>query len=261
MTTPSRRDLLAMSAPVAASVLIAATMPVAQASERLPIKAIGLDGFTTFDPRPVVARAQVYFPGKGAELGNLWRTRQFEYTWLRTLMGRYADFWQVTEEALVFAAAALQLDLTAEKRDGLMQAFLEIKPWPDAVPALRALHAAGIRLAFLSNLTAAMLDAAASNAGLDDILEPHLTTDRVRAFKPDPRAYQMGIDGFRLRREEIAFAAFGGWDAAGAKSFSYRTYWINRMGAPVEQLGLTPDWTGATLAEMADNILSEARSG
>lgn len=256
----SRRALLAITAPAVAG-LITATNGRVLAEERPTIKAIGLDGFTTFDPRPVVIRAEAYFPGKGAELRNLWRNRQFEYAWLRTLMGRYADFWQVTEEALVFATAALRLDLTAEKRDGLMQAFLEIKAWPDAVPALERLHAAGIRLAFLSNLTAAMLDAAARNAGLDAILEPHLTTDRVRAFKPDPRAYQMGIDGFGLRREEIAFAAFGGWDAAGATSFGYRTYWVNRAGTPVEALGFTPDWTGATLAEMADAILLAGTPG
>lgn len=254
----SRRELLAAAAPIAAGIITASSAP-AWAGVRPTIKAIGLDGFTTFDPRPVVARAEGYFPGKGTELGNLWRTRQFEYTWLRTLMDRYADFWQVTEEALVFAANSLRLDLTAEKRDGLMQAFLDIKAWPDAVPALQRLHEAGIRLAFLSNLTAAMLDAAVRNSRLDGLFEPHLTTDRVRAFKPDPRAYQMGIDGFGLRHDEIAFAAFGGWDAAGAKSFGYTTFWVNRAGTPVEELGFTPDWTGATLSEMADALLSEMK--
>lgn len=250
-----RRTFLSMAAPGAAALMLASSARAGEAGSPL-VRAIGLDGFTTFDPRPVAARAEAYFPGKGAELSALWRTRQFEYTWLRTLMGRYADFRQVTEDALIFAAESLKLDLAGETRDGLMQAFLELKPWPDAVEALRRLRRAGVRLAFLSNLGAGTLDALVKNAGLEGVVEPHLSTDRVRAFKPDPRAYQMGIDAFGLPREQIGFAAFGGWDAAGAKSFGYTTFWVNRAGTPVERLGVTPDWTGDTLAEMADAVLS-----
>lgn len=251
----SRRTFLTVAAPGAAGAIFASNS-LGRAADKPTTKAIALDGFTTFDPRPVVVLAEQYFPGKGAELGNVWRTRQFEYTWLRTLMGRYANFWQVTEDALVFAANSLKLDLTTGKRSGLMQAFLEIKAWPDAVPALEALKSAGIRLAFLSNLTAPMLDAAVRNSGLEGILEPHLTTDRVNVFKPDPRAYQMAIDAFGLLRQEITFAAFGGWDAAGAKTFGYTTFWVNRAKTTVEELGVAPDWIGSTLGEMADFILS-----
>lgn len=190
------------------------------------------------------------FPGKGAELGSAWRTRQFEYAWLRTLMGRYANFWQVTEEALVFAANTLKLDLTAEKRAHLMQAYLEIKAWPDALPALQLLRDANIRMAVLSNFTAPMLDAAVKNSGLEGIFEPHLSTDRVSAYKPDSRAYQMAIDAFGLKREEIAFAAFGGWDVAGAKAFGYPTFWVNRQNVPVEELGVAPDAIGTSLADL-----------
>ena len=92
-----------------------------------------------------------------------------------------------------------------------MQAYLELKSYPDALPALKSLREAGIRLAFLSNLTPYMLDRAIKSSGLEGIFEPSLSTDRVRVYKPDPRAYQMGIDAFNLRREEILFAAFGGW--------------------------------------------------
>ena len=88
------------------------------------------------------------------------------------------------------------------------------------------------------------------------MFEPHLSTDQVRAFKPDPRAYQMGIDAFGLRREEIAFAAFGGWDAAGARAFGYPTFWVNRMNAPVEELGVAPDGIGANLHDLAHFVMS-----
>jgi 2-haloacid dehalogenase len=184
-------------------------------------------------------------------LSNAWRTRQFEYTWLRTLTGSYVDFWHVTEDALVFSAKLLKLELAVEKREQLLHAFLTIKAWPDALQALKSLKASGIRMAFLSNFTPAMLDAAVQNSGLQGIFEPHLSTDRVRAYKPDPRAYQMGVDAFGLKREEIAFAAFGGWDAAGAKAFGYRTFWVNRMNLPIEELGFAPDAIGATLQDLA----------
>jgi 2-haloacid dehalogenase len=233
--------------------LAAAAMLATQrtlAADRPRIKAIAFDGFPIIDPRPVVARAESLFPGKGVALGNAWRTRQFEYTWLRTLGGKYADFWQVSEAALVFAAKALKLEMSADQRDQLMQTYLTLKAWPDVAPALRQLKAAGIRMAFLSNFTAGMLDAAIRNSGLEGLLEPHLSTDRVRAFKPDPRAYQMGLDSFAMTKEEIAFAAFAGWDVAGAKWFGYPTFWVNRLNAPVEELGVLPDATGTTLADL-----------
>jgi 2-haloacid dehalogenase len=114
---------------------------------------------------------------------------------------------------------------------------------------------AGIRMAFLSNLTETMLDAAVKNSGLEGYFEPHLSTDRVKAFKPDPRAYQMGLDAFKLAKEEIVFAAFAGWDAAGAKWFGYPTFWVNRMSAPVEELDVMPDGIGSGMADLVKFVL------
>ncbi len=180
---------------------------------------------------------------------DLWRSRQFEYTWLRTLSRRYVDFRQITQEALVFAATATKLDLTADKRDRLMQTFLELKAWPDVAPALRDLKAKGIRMAFLANPTAKMFDAVIRNSGPEGLLEEHLSTDRVQAYKPDPRAYRMGLDAFGLAREEIAFAASASWDASGAKAFGYPAFWVNRAYLPAEVLGVAPDATGAGMAD------------
>jgi 2-haloacid dehalogenase len=134
-------------------------------------KAIAFDGFPIIDPRPVFARVEEIFPGKGQELSNAWRIRQFEYTWLRTLGGRYIDFWQVTEQSLVFAAKVQQIDLSAGQRDQLMQTYLKLKVWPDVAPALQQLRDAGIRMAFLANLTDAMLDAVVRNSGLEGYFE------------------------------------------------------------------------------------------
>src|SRR5690349_11859332 len=159
---------------------------------RKRIKGVVFDGFPIIDPRPIAARAEELFPGKGDKLMSAWRTRQFEYTWLRTLSGHYVDFWQTTENALVFAAQSEGVVLSDDSRQRLMATYLELKAWPDAHAALESLRSAGIRVAFLSNFTARMLDAAVNNSGLQGIFEPHLSTDRVRLFKPHPRAYEMG---------------------------------------------------------------------
>ncbi len=229
--------------------LAAAGMVGAEEGSR--IKAIAFDAFVIFDPRPIMILTEELFPGRGAEFGNTWRTRQFEYTWLRTLTGHYADFWQVTGEALSFTAKLLNLDLTAVKRDRLMGAFLRLKAWPDVLPTLTALGGAGLRMAFLADLSAEMLDTNIRSAGLDGLFGDHLSTDRVRAFKPDPRTYRMAVESFKLKREEIVFAAFGGWDAAGAKRFGYPTFWCNRLNLPIEELGVVPDRVGSNTIDLA----------
>ena len=236
--------------------LAAATLatPAAWAAAR-PFKAIAFDGFVITDPRPVFAKTEELFADKGRALNEAWRTRIFEYTWLRTVGGHYADFWHVIEDALLVAARASKVELSADQRDALMQTWLTLKAWPDVAPALKQLKAAGIRMAFLANPTAKMLDAVMTNSGLEDVFEPHLSTDKVNAFKPDPRAYQMGIDAFRLAKEDVAFAAFAGWDAAGAKWFGYPTFWVNRMNAPAEELGMMPDGIGAGMADLAKFVL------
>jgi len=225
--------------------------PVMAALSNRNVKAIALDGLAVFDSRPVAALAERIFPGRGEEVSALWRKQQFEYTWLRTLGQKYVDFFQVTEEALTFACKSLKLELTATDNDRLMQSHLELKAWPDALPALRKLKAKGLRMAFLSNFTITMLDRAVRNSGLEGLFESHMSTDRVRAFKPDPRAYEMAINSFGLRKDEIAFAAFGGWDATGAKWFGYPTFWVNRAHAAAEELNVLPDGTGMDLNDLA----------
>jgi 2-haloacid dehalogenase len=251
----NRRGFLNLAAGGVATALFRSTLD-ARAATSSKIKAVAFDAFTTFDPRPVFALADRLFPGRGAELSNAWRIRQFEYQWLRALSGRYADFWQATEEALVFAAKLLKLDLSTENRERLMEAYLELKAWPDAAPALRSLRDLGVRLALLSNATLDMLDAWIHNSGLENTYEYVLSTNKIRTYKPDPRAYQMGVDAFGLKLEEIAFAAFGGWDVAGAKWFGYTTFWVNRLDLPVGELGVAPDGMGGSLAELVAFVQS-----
>ena len=224
----------------------------ANGSLKSPVKAIAFDAFAIFDPRPIFALAERLFPGKGADLSNEWRTRQFEYTWLRVVTQRYDDFWQVTQEALDFAADKTKLRLGSEQRSQLMNAYLELKPWPEVVPVLKSLKESRFRLTFLSNFTTGMLETNIKNAGLAEYFEQVLSTDQAKTYKPDPHAYQLATDALKLERQEILFVAFAGWDAAGAKVFGYPTFWANRQKLPAERLGAVPDATGDSLAHLLE---------
>jgi 2-haloacid dehalogenase len=249
-----RRELLKLaSGALAATGLIAYGAP---SFAGVKAKAIAFDAFPIFDPRPVFTLAEELYPGRGVELSNEWRARQFEYAWLRTLEGQYADFWTVTQDALTFATGKLGIVRDAEKFSQLRNAYLNLKPWPDVVPALKLMKDSGIRLGLLSNFTDRMLTSCIAASSLDGMFEQVLSTDRVKAFKPDPRAYEMGVESFALRREDIVFAAFAGWDAAGAKTFGYPTFWVNRVNATSEELGVAPDGTGRTLRELTSFALA-----
>ncbi len=254
--TMNRRTFIHLAAGSVAAGLTGRTR-TAQAATAGRYQAVAFDAFPVFDPRPVFKLADTLFPGKGAELGTAWRTRQFEYQWLRALGGQYADFWQATEDALVFAATSLQLDLGADKRAQLMQAYLQLNAWPDALPALRALKESGLRLAFLSNMTRAMLETNIRHAGLDSLFEQVISTDQIRSYKPDPRAYALGMKSLGLEREQILFVPFAGWDVAGAKWYGYPTFWVNRLKSPAESLGVSADATGAGLDELVRFVLPE----
>jgi 2-haloacid dehalogenase len=159
------------------------------------------------------------------------RARQFDYAWLRVVAGDYADFWRCTEDALRYAASSLRLDLTTERRERLMNAHLDLRPWPDVTSALALLRRSGVRLGLLSNFTELMLKASIRSSRLEGVFEHVLSTDQVQTYKPAPRAYQLGVDALGLEREQILFAAFAGWDASGAKRFGYPTFWVNRLDA------------------------------
>jgi len=249
----NRRQLLKLMAGGAATGFFT-TSALVQAATRPGIKAIAFDAFPIFDPRPIFVLVEALFPEKGKELGNAWRIRQFEYQWLRALSGQYVDFWQATEDSLLFAAKQLKLEISTEKRERLMNAYLDLRPWPDVVPALRLLRKSKIRLIFLSNMTSGMLARNINNSGIGGYFEHVISTDSAKTYKPDPRAYQLGVDALTLKREEIAFAAFAGWDVAGAKWFGYPVFWVNRAGFPDEELGVTPDGTGKNLNQLVDFI-------
>lgn len=241
---------------VLAIMTFAGSVGSSQAGPGPKIKAVVFDAFVIFDPRPIPALAERLFPGKGAELAAAWRTRQFEYTWIRTVSGDYKDFWEVSADALVYAAKAQKLDLTPEKKGQLMAALKGLRPWPDVMVNLKALKEKGLGLAFLTNLSPGMLDEDIRSSALEGLFDHNLSTDKVRSYKPASKAYQLGVDAFHLRKDEILFVAFAGWDAAGARTFGYPTFWVNRLQLPMEELSEKPNGEGAGLADVVNFLKS-----
>ncbi len=193
---------------------------------------------TLFDVHSVIEAGRVVTSDPQA-LSTLWRQKQLEYTWLLSLMGRYEDFWAVTERALRFALA--RLGLAAGERDVrvLMDAYLSLACFPEVRPALAQLAAAP--LAILSNGSPRMLEAVVRANGLETVLRHVLSVDAVGVYKPSPRVYELGPRALGLPAREVLFVSSNAWDVAGAKAFGYRACWCNRAGSPMESLDLTPD--------------------
>ena len=219
------------------------------------IKACVFDAYgTLFDVHSAVDVHSARLGQQAEAISATWRSKQLEYTWLRSLMGRHADFWEVTGEALEFALESHGIDIhTATQsglREALMQAYLQLLPYPEATSALEMLRQRGFRMAILSNGTPDMLDAAINNAGMQGIFEAVLSVESVGIYKPDPRVYQLAVDQLALPREHILFLSSNGWDVSGAKSFGFQTFWVNRAGVPIERLGSEPDAILDNLSEL-----------
>jgi 2-haloacid dehalogenase len=193
---------------------------------------------TLFDVHSVVGRCNELFAGRGAALSQLWRTKQLEYTWLRSLMGRYEDFAAVTRGALRYATAALGLECDAAVEAALIDEYLRLAPYPEVPTVLKELR--DRRLAILSNGSPAMLRAVVGNAGLQAVFEAVMSVDSLRIFKPHPSVYHLAVDRLQVPREHIAFVSSNFWDVSGATSFGLRTFWVNRSGARPDELGLRP---------------------
>jgi 2-haloacid dehalogenase len=204
---------------------------------------------TLFDPASVARVAADALGARAPALADLWRGKQLQYTWLRGLGGRHADFWQVTGEALDFALQSLAIDVPG-LRERLMQAYLSVAAYPEVAATLRTLKARGLRLAILSNGTPAMLQAAAEHAGIADAFDAILSVEQVGVFKPHPAVYALAASHFALPAEKICFLSSNGWDAYSAKAFGFRVLWCNRFAQAAERIPETPDGEIITLAEL-----------
>jgi len=216
------------------------------------IKACVFDAYgTLFDVHSAVGNHRSRLGDLADQVSILWRTKQLEYTWLRSLMGHHADFWKVTQDALVFAFDMHGIDNPDLHRD-LMEAYLNLDCYPEVPEALSVLKNRGFKLAILSNGTPAMLEAAVKNSGLGDLIQENFSVEDVNRFKPDPRVYQLAVEGLNVRPEKIVFQSSNAWDAAGASAFGFKVAWVNRFGQKKERLPGNPDVEIKHLGELPD---------
>jgi 2-haloacid dehalogenase len=196
--------------------------------------------------------------GKRAEdISAQWRTKQVEYAWLRSLMGRYADFSKVTADALDYVLAANGI-ANEQLRERLLAHYNTLAAYPDAAGCLQKLKNTGLRTGILSNGSPSMLAAAVSSAGLGALLDYVLSVDTVQIYKPSPQVYQLAVNAFGLEPESIAFVSGNGWDCAGAASFGFQVVHVNRSGQPEERLGSQPRAHVADLTEASSQVLKMA---
>ena len=203
------------------------------------MRALVFDAYgTLFDVLSVTSLCERLFPGSGSALAVTWRTKQLQYSLLRSMMDRYADFWQVTQDALAYSTRALQLELTEHKRVQLMDAYRTLHAFADVKPGLEQLKSAGLRLAILSNGAPQMLESATRSAGIADLLDAVISVDEIRVFKPSPRVYGLAAARLSVPVSDIGFVSSNGWDVAGATSAGLTAFWIQRTAAdPPEELG------------------------
>ena len=214
------------------------------------IKACVFDAYgTLFDVHSAVGKHRERLGEIADQVSAVWRTKQLEYTWLRSLMGRHADFWQVTRDALEFAFemhAVKDSELSAD----LMDAYLQLTCYPEVPEALSELNKRGFVIAILSNGTPAMLEAAVKNSRLEEIIPLIFSVETAGIFKPDPRVYQIAVDELRVKPEEIVFQSSNAWDAAGAAAYGFKVAWVNRFGQSPERLPGKPHVEIKNLSEL-----------
>lgn len=214
------------------------------------VRACVFDAYgTVFDFASAAARCPDIPEDRRVALTTLWRDKQLQYTWLRTLQGRYVDFWQVTGDALDFALDSLSIH-SPRLRETLMDLYQTLAAFPEVREVLLSLRQSGFITAILSNGSPAMLDAAVSGAGLEGLFDAVLSADAVGAFKSHPKVYQYALDQLGMPASDISFLSSNGWDAYAASDFGMRVVWCNRYGQQRERLPGSPDHEIRTLAEL-----------
>jgi 2-haloacid dehalogenase len=218
----------------------------------MDVDAVAFDLYGTLLEVASVGRAAAEVTDDAAALVELWRTKQLEYTWLRSLMGRYQNFWATTGDALDYSLDRLGIVADDATRSRLLGAWLDVRPYPEVPEALEAL--APRRLGVLSNGNPDMLEAGLAAAGIRDRLHHVLSVDELGIYKPHPSVYELALKAFDLPAERILFVSSNAWDAAGAKAFGLPVAWVNRTGAPLERLGAPPDLVVADLTQLPARV-------
>lgn len=208
---------------------------------------------TLFDLNLLAETCRDRLGDKAAAFADLWRRKQLEYSWLRSLMGRHSDFWHVTGDGLDYAMAAFGL-ADPVLRSRLMEAYMQPRAFPEVPAMLARLRAGGLKTAILSNGTPAMLTSGVAVAGLERQFDAVLSVERAGIYKPHPSAYKLASDHFGLPARNILFLSGNGWDVAGASAFGFRVLWVNRAGAAPDHLPARPDGEIKNLSKLPQHL-------
>lgn len=193
-------------------------------------RAVAFDAYgTLFDVHSATAKESKALGDKADPVSQLWRQKQLEYTWLRSLMGRYVDFWQVTRDGLDFALATYEVQ-DEDLAERLLQLYLRLDAYPDVKPLLEALKKGGRTAAILTNAEPKMIQAAVASSGLDTALDRILSAEPLRIFKPHPSVYELAVKQLKVHARELCFVSTNSWDARGAADFGFQVVWLNRFG-------------------------------
>lgn len=218
------------------------------------VKACVFDAYgTLFDIHAPTDSIASELGDKAKPLSEMWRGKQLQYTWLRSLMGKYAPFWQITGEALDYALAAHDID-DDDIRSRLMDLYMKLAAYPDAVSTLEKLKEAGYATGVLSNGSPDMLGAAVEASGLEPLLDHVLSVQDVGIFKPAPQVYQMAVDTFGVTRDEICFVSANSWDGWAAADYGFQVAHLNRFGQPKENLPGEPKVFLKSLSELPPEL-------
>ena len=225
------------------------------------ISAVAFDAYgTLFDVHSVASLAEQLFPGRGTELSQLWRQKQLEYSWLRTLSERYAPFAAITRDALRFSARRLGLALGEADEDRLMKQYASLSAFPENLAALRSLRDTGLPLAILTNGDPDMVAISVRSAGMQGLFDHVLSAHDVGCFKTRREVYALAPAAFDCNAERILFVSSNAWDAIAATWFGFQTFWVNRSGAPLDELGTAPSASGHRLTDVVDHVRAHSRS-
>ncbi len=216
------------------------------------IRACVFDAYgTLFDVNSAAERAKDTLGERWQALADNWRAKQLQYTWLRALMGRHADFWQVTGDALDFSMTSADIN-DPSLRDRLMELYMRLDAYPEVRTTLRRLKAGGMKLAILSNGSPPMLSSAVDNSRISSLLDAVLSVEQVGIFKPHPSVYQLAVDQFAVSPQQICFLSSNAWDAYAAKAFGFHVVWCNRFGHAPERIPERPDGEIDTLSGLPE---------
>jgi len=224
--------------------------------EKEKIKACIFDAYgTLFNVHAPSMKLAEKIGDQAGSVSNIWRLKQLEYSWLRSLMGKYKPFWEITQDALDYTLEYHGID-NSDLRQELLDMYFSLDAYDDASTSLQRLKAAGMYTAILSNGSPDMLDAAVSSSGLSPLLDDVLSADSVQVFKTDFRVYDLVNDRFGVEPEEVCFVSSNGWDAGGGAEYGFQVAWINRLDAPVEKMPSQPRALVSSLTQVVDLILS-----